>query len=67
MWRSPMEKARREEGSPEGEHSQGSRVVFDIKGNDYRLIAVVQYAPGVLMLRFFRSHEDYLRSSEIAA
>jgi len=34
-------------------------VVFNIKGNDYRLIAVVQYAHGVLMIRFFGSHEDY--------
>jgi mRNA interferase HigB len=34
-------------------------VVFNIRGNDYRLIAVVQYAHGVLMIRFFGSHEDY--------
>lgn len=34
-------------------------MVFNIKGNDYRLIVVVQYALGVLMIRFFGSHEDY--------
>lgn len=34
-------------------------MVFNIKGNDYRLIAVVQYVHGVLMIRFFGSHEDY--------
>jgi mRNA interferase HigB len=27
--------------------------------SNYRLIAVVQYAYGVLMIRFFGSHEDY--------
>jgi mRNA interferase HigB len=34
-------------------------VVFNIKANDFRLIAVVQYAAGVLVVRFFGSHEDY--------
>jgi mRNA interferase HigB len=27
--------------------------------NDYRLIAVVQYANGVLIVRFFGLHEEY--------
>jgi mRNA-degrading endonuclease HigB of HigAB toxin-antitoxin module len=27
--------------------------------NDYRLIAVVQYANDVLLIRFFGSHEEY--------
>jgi mRNA interferase HigB len=35
------------------------RVVFNIKANDYRLIALVQYEDGVLMIRFFGSHEEY--------
>ncbi|MGK7062881.1 type II toxin-antitoxin system HigB family toxin [Bradyrhizobium sp. 1050_B9_N1_2] len=30
-----------------------------IKANDCRLIAMVQYRDGVLMIRFFGSHEDY--------
>jgi mRNA-degrading endonuclease HigB of HigAB toxin-antitoxin module len=38
---------------------KGSRVVFNIKGNDYRLITVVQYANGVLLIRFLGSHEEY--------
>jgi mRNA interferase HigB len=29
--------------------------------NDYRLVAVAQYQAGVLMIRFFGSHEDYDR------
>ncbi|APG13777.1 hypothetical protein BKD09_36015 [Bradyrhizobium japonicum] len=38
---------------------EGGRVVFNIKANDYRLIAIVQYRDGVLILRFFGNHEDY--------
>jgi mRNA interferase HigB len=33
--------------------------VFNIKANDYRLIALVQYRDGVLIICFFGSHEDY--------
>ena len=45
-------------------HSKASilksgRVVFNIKANDFRLVAVVQYEAGVPMIRFFGSHEDY--------
>ncbi len=38
---------------------KGGRVVFNIKANDYRLIALVQYVDGVLMIRFFGSHGEY--------
>ena len=38
---------------------KGSRVVFNIKGNDYRLIASVQYQAGVLAIRFFGTHAEY--------
>ena len=36
-------------------------MVFNIKANDYRLIALVQYRDGVLMIRFFGSHVEYDR------
>jgi mRNA interferase HigB len=36
-----------------------SRVVFNIKGNDYRLVAAVQYRAGVLAVRFFGNHAEY--------
>jgi mRNA interferase HigB len=35
------------------------RVVFNIKGNDYRLIARVQYQAGVPLIRFFETHAEY--------
>jgi mRNA interferase HigB len=38
---------------------KGSRVVFNIKGNDYRLVAAMQYQAGVLVIRFFVTHAEY--------
>jgi mRNA interferase HigB len=36
-------------------------VVFNIKGNDYRLVAALQYRAGVVVIRFFGSHAEYDR------
>jgi len=44
---------------PKASILKGGRVVFNIKANDYRLIAVVQYREGIVMIRFFGSHEEY--------
>jgi mRNA-degrading endonuclease HigB of HigAB toxin-antitoxin module len=38
---------------------KSGRVVFNIKANDYRLIVAVQYENGVMLIRFFGSHEEY--------
>jgi mRNA interferase HigB len=38
---------------------KSSRVVFNIKGNDYRLVAAVQCSAGVLAIRFFGTHAEY--------
>ncbi|MEI8299794.1 MAG: type II toxin-antitoxin system HigB family toxin [Pseudomonadota bacterium] len=40
---------------------KGGRAVFNIKANDFRLIALIQYADGVLLIRFFGSHQEYDR------
>jgi mRNA interferase HigB len=37
------------------------RVVFNIKGNNYRIVVVVQYKKGVLLIRFVGTHEEYDR------
>jgi mRNA interferase HigB len=34
-------------------------VVFNIKANDYRLIALVNYDTGIMMIRFFGTHQEY--------
>lgn len=44
---------------PKASILKSGRVVFNIKANDYRLISVVRYANGVLMIRFFGSHAEY--------
>ncbi|TMJ01257.1 MAG: type II toxin-antitoxin system HigB family toxin [Alphaproteobacteria bacterium] len=44
---------------PKASILKGGRVVFNIKGNDYRLIAALQYRAGVLAIRFFGSHAEY--------
>jgi mRNA interferase HigB len=44
---------------PKASILKGGRAVFNIKANDYRLVAVVQYREGVLRIRFFGSHAEY--------
>ena len=38
---------------------QGNRVVFNIKGNHYRLIVKINYGYQVLHIRFIGTHADY--------
>jgi mRNA interferase HigB len=38
-----------------------NRVVFNIKGNDYRLVAAVHYDRGMMFLRFIGTHREYDR------
>jgi mRNA interferase HigB len=36
-----------------------NRVVFNIKGNHYRLIVHVRYDLGIIFIRFIGNHQDY--------
>lgn len=36
-----------------------NRVVFNIKGNDYRLIVHVRYDIGIVFIRFIGTHREY--------
>jgi len=38
-----------------------NRIVFNIKGNDYRLIAAVHYNRGMIFIRFVGTHREYDR------
>src|SRR5512133_190358 len=38
-----------------------NRVVFNIKGNSYRLVVAVQYEHGIVFVRFVGTHRDYDR------
>jgi mRNA interferase HigB len=35
------------------------RVVFNIKGNDYRLVVLVRYGQGLMFIRFVGTHAQY--------
>jgi mRNA interferase HigB len=38
---------------------KNSRVVFNIKGNDYRLVAMINYERQWLFIRFVGTHKEY--------
>ncbi|MCL5801106.1 MAG: type II toxin-antitoxin system HigB family toxin [Gammaproteobacteria bacterium] len=38
-----------------------NRVVFNIKGNDYRLVVAVHYNRGLMFIRFVGTHQHYAR------
>jgi mRNA interferase HigB len=39
--------------------TKNNRVVFNIKGNDYRLVAAVRYDKGLMYVRFIGTHGQY--------
>lgn len=56
IWRNPGDvKA----AYPKASILKSGRVVFNIKGNDYRLITRIQYQAGVVAVRFFGTHGEY--------
>lgn len=58
QWRNPEDvKA----SYPKASILKGSRVVFNIKGNDYRLVAALQYRAEAVAIRFFGTHSEYDR------
>src|SRR5262245_45366245 len=44
---------------PKASILKSGRAVFNIKGNDYRLVTAIQYRAGVLVIRFFGTHAGY--------
>ncbi len=38
-----------------------NRVVFNIKGNNYRLVVAIKYEYGVVYIRFIGTHREYDR------
>jgi mRNA interferase HigB len=55
-WRTPEDVKR---SHPKASILKGGRVVFNIKGNDYRLITTINYLASVLVIRFFGTHGEY--------
>lgn len=44
---------------PSASFLAGNRVVFNIKGNDYRLVVAVHYNRGMIFVRFVGTHRQY--------
>jgi mRNA interferase HigB len=40
----------------------GNRVIFDIKGNDYRLVTVVAYRQGLMKVLWIGTHAEYSKN-----
>jgi mRNA interferase HigB len=55
-WRTPDEVKR---SHPRASILKSGRVVFNIKGNDFRLVAALNYSAGVIAIRFFGTHAEY--------
>ncbi len=55
-WRNPEDV---KVSHPKASILKGGRVVFNVKGNDFRLVAAVQYQAGVVSIRFFGTHTEY--------
>jgi mRNA interferase HigB len=44
---------------PSADYVGNSKYVFNIKGNDYRIVAVVVFVAGSFTIRFIGTHEEY--------
>jgi mRNA interferase HigB len=55
-WRTPKEIKLE---FPSASFLQDNRVVFNIKGNDFRLIVKINYDYGIIWIRFIGTHRQY--------
>ena len=58
MWRSPVDI---ESVYRNASFVANNRVVFNIKGNAYRVVVAIQYPFGIVYIRFVGTHEEYDR------
>jgi mRNA interferase HigB len=56
QWKSPAEIKKR---YPSADILPGNRVVFNIKGNSYRLVVKIHYNRGIVYIRFVGTHAEY--------
>jgi mRNA interferase HigB len=55
-WQTPIDVKR---SHPKASILKRGRVVFDVKANDFRLVAQINYAAGTVEIRFFGTHVEY--------
>jgi mRNA interferase HigB len=56
QWRTPIEV---KHSHPKASVLKGGRAVFNLKGNDYRLVTQINYAAGAVEIRFLGNHAEY--------
>ena len=56
QWKSPSDI---KEAYRNASFTANNRVVFNIKGNDYRLVVLVRYYKGLLFVKFVGTHAQY--------
>lgn len=56
QWKSPADI---KEAYRHASFTANNRVVFNIKGNDYRLVVLVRYDQGLLFVKFVGTHAQY--------
>ena len=42
---------------------KGGRVVFNIAGNSYRMVAMIDYQRGIVRVRWFGTHAEYNKNN----
>ena len=55
-WKSPDEIVK---SYPYADPIADNRIVFNIKGNSYRLVVKIHYNTGVIFIRFIGTHAEY--------
>jgi mRNA interferase HigB len=56
QWQTPDDIKQR---YPSADPLPGNRVVFNIKGNQYRLVVKIHYNTGIIYIRFIGTHAEY--------
>jgi mRNA interferase HigB len=56
QWKSPLEI---KEAFRNASFTGNNRVIFNIKGNDYRLVVMIRYDKGLMYIRFIGTHIEY--------
>jgi len=59
-WRTPQDIKSRYRSA---DFRPDNRVIFDLKGNHYRLVTVVRYQSGILLVEWIGTHADYDKRS----
>ena len=55
-WKSPQDIKQRYRSA---DFLAGNRVIFNVKGNAYRLIVMVRYQSGLVVIEWVGTHADY--------